>query len=68
MDWANNGVVVEYGELWRHYRRMFNNWLNIREVIQFHGLQQDRARLLLRRLLEASKDSQPFDHVRDEFY
>ncbi|CAE6364875.1 unnamed protein product [Rhizoctonia solani] len=68
MDWSNNAVAVGYGDLWRHYRRMLNNWLNAREVVRFHELQQHQARLLLRRLPEASNDSQPFDRVRDELY
>ncbi|KAF8693049.1 cytochrome P450, partial [Rhizoctonia solani] len=68
MDWSANAVTARYGDLWRHYRRMLNNWLNAREVVQFHNLQQHQTRLLLRRLLKLSEHSKPFYQVRDEFF
>ncbi|ELU36525.1 cytochrome P450 domain-containing protein [Rhizoctonia solani AG-1 IA] len=68
MDWSAGAATARYGDLWRHYRRMLNNWLNAREVVQFHNLQQHQARLLLRRLLKLSEHSKPFYQVRDEFF
>ncbi|CAE6337602.1 unnamed protein product [Rhizoctonia solani] len=68
LDWGNSVVGAGYGELWRHYRRMLNNWLNARGVVQFHELQQHQARLLLKRLLKAAEGPKPFHHVRDEFF
>ncbi|QRW23962.1 3-methyl-2-oxobutanoate hydroxymethyltransferase [Rhizoctonia solani] len=68
MDWSAGAATARYGDLWRHYRRMLNNWLNAREVVQFRNLQQHQARLLLRRLLKLSEHSKPFYQVRDEFF
>ncbi|KAF8748926.1 cytochrome P450 [Rhizoctonia solani] len=44
MDWSAGAATARYGDLWRHYRRMLNNWLNAREVVQFRNLQQHQAR------------------------
>ncbi|KAH7335701.1 cytochrome P450 [Rhizoctonia solani] len=68
MDWSTNVLGARYGELWRHYRRLLNNWLNAREVVQFHSLQQHQVRLLLQRLLQGADYPNPFQQVRDEFF
>ncbi|CAE6438831.1 unnamed protein product [Rhizoctonia solani] len=68
MNWSGLPSVVGYNDLWRHYRRMMNNWLNARAVTQFDELQERQARLLLQRLLSATSHSQPFKHVRNEFF
>ncbi|KAH7333640.1 cytochrome P450 [Rhizoctonia solani] len=68
MDWSGLPSVVGYNDLWRHYRRMMNIWLNARAVTQFDELQDRQARLLLQRLLSAINHSQPFEHVRNEFF
>ncbi|CAE6397192.1 unnamed protein product, partial [Rhizoctonia solani] len=47
---------------------MMNNWLNARAVTQFDGLQERQARLLLQRLSTVTNNTQPFEHVRKEFF
>ncbi|CAE6503274.1 unnamed protein product [Rhizoctonia solani] len=66
MDWSANVLGARYGDLWRYYRRLLNNWLNAREVVQFHSLQQHQVRLLLQRLLKGTSSPNPFRQVRDE--
>ncbi|KDN44597.1 hypothetical protein RSAG8_05362, partial [Rhizoctonia solani AG-8 WAC10335] len=68
MNWPGLPSIVGYNDLWRHYRRMMNNWLNARAVTQFNDLQERQARLLLQRLLSATNHVQPFEHVRNEFF
>ncbi|KAJ1300669.1 hypothetical protein OPQ81_002317 [Rhizoctonia solani] len=68
MNWSGLPSVVGYNDLWRHYRRMMNNWLNARAVTQFDDLQERQGRLLLQRLLNATNHPQPFERVRDEFF
>jgi hypothetical protein len=60
--------MVEYGELWRHSRRLMNNWLNSRAVAQFNKLQEHQTRLLLKSLLDASTQPEPFEHMRRGFF
>ncbi|QRW26306.1 cytochrome P450 family protein [Rhizoctonia solani] len=66
MNWPGNLPLMEYGDAWRHYRRIMNNWLSIRAVAQFNDFQEQQARFLLRRLLSATNHVQPFEHIKDE--
>ncbi|CUA71551.1 Premnaspirodiene oxygenase [Rhizoctonia solani] len=68
MNWSGLPSIVGYNDLWRQYRRMMNNWLNARAVTQFDGLQERQARLLLQRLSTVTNNTQPFEHVRKEFF
>ncbi|CAE6477720.1 unnamed protein product [Rhizoctonia solani] len=68
MDWSGLATIIGYNDLWRHYRRLMNNWLNTRAVNQFNGLQERQARSLLQRLLNTTNQSQPFDYVKKEFF
>ncbi|CAE6467170.1 unnamed protein product [Rhizoctonia solani] len=68
MNWPGLPSIVGYNDLWRHYRRMMNNWLNARAVTQFDELQERQARLLLQRLLNVTNHAQPFEYVRNEFF
>ncbi|KAH7335709.1 cytochrome P450 [Rhizoctonia solani] len=68
MDWSTSVVAARYGDQWRQYRRMLNEWLNVRAVAQFHNSQQQQVRLMLRRLLSATGSSQPYESVKDEFF
>ncbi|ELU38733.1 cytochrome P450 domain-containing protein [Rhizoctonia solani AG-1 IA] len=66
MNWPGNLPLMEYGDAWRHYRRIMNNWLSIRAVAQFNDFQEQQARFLLRRLLSTTNHVQPFEHIKDE--
>ncbi|EUC54101.1 cytochrome P450 family protein, partial [Rhizoctonia solani AG-3 Rhs1AP] len=68
MNWSSNASIIGYNDIWRHYRRIINNWLNMRAVTQFTSLQERQARMLLQRLLSVSNHTQPFEHVKNEFY
>ncbi|KAJ1300629.1 hypothetical protein OPQ81_002281 [Rhizoctonia solani] len=68
MNWPGNVGLIEYGEVWRHCRRMMKNWLNKRAVNRFDDLQERQARLLLQRLLGPTNHVQPFGHIKDEFF
>ncbi|KEP46282.1 cytochrome P450 family protein [Rhizoctonia solani 123E] len=68
MNWSSNASIIGYNDIWRHYRRIMNNWLNMRAVTQFTSLQERQARMLLQRLLSVSNHIQPFEHVKNEFY
>ncbi|CAE6477727.1 unnamed protein product [Rhizoctonia solani] len=68
MNWSMGVGAVKYNELLRQYRRMMNNWLSMRVVAQFHGLQEKHSRLLLKRLLNATKYAQPFKSVKEEIF
>ncbi|CCO32159.1 hypothetical protein BN14_06213 [Rhizoctonia solani AG-1 IB] len=68
MNWSRAVVFIEYNNTWRKYRRIMDNWLNPRSVIQFDELQEKQALLLLQRLLAATKHTQPFEHVKNEFF
>ncbi|CEL59153.1 O-methylsterigmatocystin oxidoreductase OS=Aspergillus flavus (strain ATCC 200026 / FGSC A1120 / NRRL 3357 / JCM 12722 / SRRC 167) GN=ordA PE=2 SV=1 [Rhizoctonia solani AG-1 IB] len=68
MDWSKTVTLAGYGDVWRNYRRIMNNWLNRRDVVQFGVLQERQARLLLKRLLNITSHSQPFRLVRDELF
>ncbi|EUC54095.1 cytochrome P450 family protein [Rhizoctonia solani AG-3 Rhs1AP] len=68
MNWPGLPSIVGYNDLWRHYRRMMNNWLNARAVTQFASLQEQQARLLLRQLLGITNHSRPFKHIKNEFF
>ncbi|CAE6394620.1 unnamed protein product [Rhizoctonia solani] len=64
LDWSDNAILLGYGDLWRHYRRMMNNWLNARAVTQFDDIQEQRIQPLLHRLVQLYGDSNPFDKVK----
>ncbi|KAG8727691.1 hypothetical protein FRC11_012688 [Ceratobasidium sp. 423] len=68
MNWSGAVGLVGYNDLWRHYRRMMNNWLNARAVTQYYDLQEQQAHLLLQRLLNSTNYSHPFKHVKDEIF
>ncbi|KAH7333661.1 cytochrome P450 [Rhizoctonia solani] len=68
MNWSKLVTVVGYNDLWRHYRRIMHNWLNMRAVSQFNDLQEQQSRLLLQRLLRVTDQVEPFQHVKDEFF
>ncbi|CAE6477712.1 unnamed protein product [Rhizoctonia solani] len=68
MGWSKLVSMVGYNDLWRHYRRIMNNWLNVRAVGQFDDLQERQARLLLQRLLSVTDHVEPFKRVKDEFF
>ncbi|CAE6486253.1 unnamed protein product [Rhizoctonia solani] len=68
VDWSKSVIATRYGDQWRHYRRMLNEWLNVRAAAQFHDLQQQQVRLMLRRLLNVTSSSQPYERVKDEFF
>lgn len=67
-DWSRNPAILGYNDTWRHHRRMMNNWLNSRAVTQFHRLQEKQTRSLLRRLLDVSGQSRPFETVKAEIF
>lgn len=68
MDWGMTPAMLGYSDLWRHHRRMMNNWLNARAITQFDGLQAYQARQLLTRMLEVSNEPQPFNSVKNTFF
>ncbi|CAE6358443.1 unnamed protein product [Rhizoctonia solani] len=68
MNWSGNVATARYDNIFRHYRRMMNNWLNSRAIAQFHDLQEKQARSLLRPLLNISSHAQPFELVKKEFF
>lgn len=68
LDWSRFPAMVGYNELWRHYRRMMNNWLNARAVTQFDGVHETESRLLLKRLLSLLNNTQPFEPVKRQFF
>ncbi|CAE6434855.1 unnamed protein product [Rhizoctonia solani] len=68
MNWSGHVSLLGYNDLWRHYRRIMNNWLSVRAVSQFSNLQEQQARSLLRRLLNFVDNTQPFEHIKAEFF
>ncbi|CAE6456505.1 unnamed protein product [Rhizoctonia solani] len=66
MNWPSFIPFIDYNDIWRHYRRIMNNWLNVRAVAQFSDLQEQQAHLFLQRLLNATNYPQPFKYVKDE--
>ncbi|KAB5591977.1 hypothetical protein CTheo_4563 [Ceratobasidium theobromae] len=68
LDWSSAPSMMEYGDTWRHHRRLMNDWLNPRAVAQFYKLQEDQSRSLLKRLLNLSTLADPFERVRHEFF
>ncbi|ELU36452.1 cytochrome P450 domain-containing protein [Rhizoctonia solani AG-1 IA] len=61
LNWSGNAVLLGYSDLWRNYRRIFNNWLGSRTVTQFHQLQESQAQQMLQRLANISDDANPFE-------
>ncbi|CAE6539432.1 unnamed protein product [Rhizoctonia solani] len=68
MNWSGLVSLARYNDVWRNYRRMMNNWFNIRAVDQFNDLQDRQARSLLQRLLSATDHAQPFERVKEEIF
>ncbi|KAJ1300344.1 hypothetical protein OPQ81_005165 [Rhizoctonia solani] len=68
MDWSVNAILLGYGELWRHYRRMMNNWLNARAVTQLRPIQEQQIQPLLRRLVRIEGDQNPFEKVKHALF
>ncbi|CAE6394918.1 unnamed protein product [Rhizoctonia solani] len=68
LDWSTFIPLLPYDDPWRRQRRRINNWLNLRAVRQFDGLQQDAIRHLLGRLLDTSPSPQPFERVKRQFF
>ncbi|KAF8708053.1 RNA-dependent RNA polymerase, partial [Rhizoctonia solani] len=68
MNWSRVPSLIEYSDTWRQYRRVMGNWLNKRAVTQFNDMQEQQTRSLLRRLLGVTKRTQPFEHVKNEFF
>ncbi|KAF8737843.1 cytochrome p450, partial [Rhizoctonia solani] len=68
MNWSKAVSLAKYGELWRSYRRIMNNWLNKRTTTRFNIMQERQAHSLLRRLLNTTNDPQPFHGVKNEVY
>ncbi|CAE6493269.1 unnamed protein product, partial [Rhizoctonia solani] len=68
MNWGMGVGTVKYNDIWRHYRRMMNSWLNMRVVAQYHSLQERHTRSLLPRLLNLTNQDQPFEHIKGEFF
>ncbi|CAE6486166.1 unnamed protein product [Rhizoctonia solani] len=68
LDWTTITPSLGYNDLWRHHRRILNNWLNSRAVTQFHRQQEEQTHILLKRLLEVPPTAQPFDRVKDEIF
>ncbi|KAJ1300653.1 hypothetical protein OPQ81_002301 [Rhizoctonia solani] len=68
MNWSGLTSMIGYNDLWRHHRRVMNNWLNARSVTQFYDLQERQARSLLKRLLSATNHNSPFGQVKNEFF
>ncbi|ELU38746.1 cytochrome P450 domain-containing protein [Rhizoctonia solani AG-1 IA] len=68
MNWPEIFALMEYTDTWRHYRRMMNNWLNVRAVTQFNDLQERQARSLLKRIMRVAGHPEPFDQLKEEIY
>ncbi|CAE6358375.1 unnamed protein product, partial [Rhizoctonia solani] len=68
MNWPRAPSLIEYNDIWRHYRRILNNWLNKQAVVQFDYLQERQARSLLLGLLDVDGHSQAFEHIKNEFF
>ncbi|KAF8668104.1 cytochrome p450 [Rhizoctonia solani] len=68
LNWSGNAVLLGYSDLWRNYRRIFNNWLGSRTVTQFHQLQESQAQQMLQRLANISGDANPFEEVKRTIY
>ncbi|KAJ1304006.1 hypothetical protein OPQ81_008414 [Rhizoctonia solani] len=68
LDWSGFIGMLPYSDLWRRQRRRANEWLNIRAVHQFDGLQQEEVRLLLGRLLDIPSSTGIFERVKEQFF
>ncbi|CAE6452064.1 unnamed protein product [Rhizoctonia solani] len=67
LDWSSFPTVLPCSDAWRRQRRRMGNWLNIRAVRQFDGLQQNVVRRLLGRLLDVSEARKPFEKMKHQF-
>ncbi|KAF8748959.1 cytochrome P450 [Rhizoctonia solani] len=61
LDWSGFIPSLSYSDQWRRQRRRMNNWLNMRAVRQFDGIQQEAVQRLLGRLLEIPESQAPFN-------
>lgn len=68
LDWTTITPNLGYNDLWRHHRRILNDWLNLRAVTQFHRQQEEQAHGLLKSLLEVSPTAEPFERVKEEIF
>ncbi|CAE6449097.1 unnamed protein product [Rhizoctonia solani] len=68
LDWSNFAGMLPYSDLWRRQRRRINNWLNLRAVRQFDSLQEDMVKRLLSRLLDVSRNLEPFEEIKNQFF
>lgn len=55
-------------EQWKRYRKMLHSFLSKHAIVSFRAPQQYQSRLLLQRLLGASKDLDSSAQVESEFY
>ncbi|GAB1526571.1 hypothetical protein RhiTH_009739 [Rhizoctonia solani] len=67
LDWPGFVPSLSYSDQWRRQRRRMNNWLNMRAVRQFDGIQQEAVRRLLGCLLEIPESPAPFKLVKHQF-
>ncbi|QRW23970.1 cytochrome P450 family protein [Rhizoctonia solani] len=67
LDWPGFIPSLSYSDQWRRQRRRMNNWLNMRAVRQFDGIQQEAVRRLLGCLLETPESPAPFKLVKNQF-
>ncbi|KAH7322058.1 CyP450 monooxygenase [Rhizoctonia solani] len=63
-DWSDNVGMVEYGDIFRHHRRMMSNWMNPRVTVRFHPIQENHAQYLLQRFLELQTNPDPLEETR----
>ncbi|KAJ2934354.1 hypothetical protein H1R20_g2712, partial [Candolleomyces eurysporus] len=62
IDLTYSFAMRNYGQEWRHDRRVFHQYLNHNAVVQYHPIMEQEAFNLLRRLSETPADFR--DHVR----
>ncbi|KAG8710337.1 hypothetical protein FRC11_004603, partial [Ceratobasidium sp. 423] len=67
-DLTRNPGMTAYSDLWRHYRRMMNKWLNVRAVTQFDKLLEHQTHQLLHRILNKSTRSESFKMLEHELF
>lgn len=63
--WPGNLSVIGYTDRWRQCRRVTNDTLNSRVVVQYHELLRNQTHSLLQRLLEISDEEPVFDQVKE---
>ncbi|CUA69023.1 O-methylsterigmatocystin oxidoreductase [Rhizoctonia solani] len=63
--WPGNMSVLGYTARWRQCRRVTNDTLNSRAVVQYYDLLGKQAHSLLQRLTEISAKAPAFDQVKE---